>query len=199
MYGIEKKSGSRGMTLVELMIAVGITMVIMAMSIRFFQGQFSSYYSGKETKKIQETDCDVGELLRRDLVGAGYGVTQQMAFYIVDGGTTGSDAIYISDPTAVSSDMSLTTSPCPAGTQFTSSGDQMTLANYTQNSSSDLTMFYNGDYNATDFIWVISDTTLSNAGDSKVAQITGLPSANGIIPLKGLSPAQMSPRRLPIT
>jgi Tfp pilus assembly protein PilW len=177
------------MTLVELMVAVGITMVIMALSIKFFQGQFASYYSGKETKKIQETNGDIGELLRRDLAAAGYGVTPQMAFYILDGGSGGSDTIYINDvsavpqPTGQPTEMSLVASPCPAGDQFTSASNQMTLANYASNTSLYQGMFYSNDFTPADFPWVISDVTLSNAADVKVAKITSAPGPTGAIAL----------------
>jgi Tfp pilus assembly protein PilW len=166
------------MTIVELMVAVGITMVIMALSVKFFQGQFKSYYGGKETKKIQESNCDVGELLRRDLAGAGYGVYPQMAFYFADGGTLGSDQIWVSDSSGVG-DMSLVSSPCPAGVQYTTSGAQMTIPTDT----STLAKFYNPlDTDATHYPWVISDVT-STSAQKKVARITGQPTGGGSVSL----------------
>ena len=91
------------MSLVELMVAVAITGIILAMVVSFYTNQYHSYFRGKEIKKIQETNLDGAELLRRELSGAGWSVTPGMSFYLQDGGAAGSDVLWVSDSSVISS------------------------------------------------------------------------------------------------
>ncbi len=124
-----KISKSGGMTLVELMVSIAVTMVVMTMVISFFVNQYQSYFKGKEIKKIQTTNLDGAELLRREISGAGWAVTPAMAFYILDGGAN-SDTIWVSDSSVINPNSLDTTSglgamllnPCAGGEQVTSPG-----------------------------------------------------------------------------
>ena len=92
-------SGSAGLTLVELMVAVGITTIVMALSTLIFTGQFKSY---RTSHAVKTTEADIQkplELVRDDLTLAGWGVMPQMAFYFEDGGNTKADRIYVNDAT----------------------------------------------------------------------------------------------------
>jgi|GEM_PF-922897 len=88
---------TRGMTLVELMVAVTVTVVVMTLSISVFTAQYKSYRIRQSTSGIEETAPVVLDLLKSDLMAAGWSVTQEMAFYIKDGGAGGSDEIFIND------------------------------------------------------------------------------------------------------
>jgi prepilin-type N-terminal cleavage/methylation domain-containing protein len=93
--------GSRGMTLVELMVAVAVTGIIMTLSVSLFFGQFKSYKRGQETKEIQETSNECLDLLKRDLTPAGWSVKPEMSFFFQDGGASGADQIFINDTTLI--------------------------------------------------------------------------------------------------
>jgi hypothetical protein len=90
-------SGSAGLTLVELMVAVGVTTIIMALSTLIFMGQFKSYRTSHAVKTAEADIQKPLELVRDDLTLAGWAVMPQMAFYFVDGGSSGPDQIYVSD------------------------------------------------------------------------------------------------------
>ena len=96
-------NGSVGMTLVELMVAVGITTVVMALSTLIFTGQFKSYRTGHAVKTTEADIQKAMELVRDDLTLAGWGVKPQMAFYFVDGGNTTADQIYVNDIALINS------------------------------------------------------------------------------------------------
>lgn len=86
-----------GMTLVELMVAVGITAIMMTLSISIFMSQHKSYVNIQDANQAQETMPAAMEILKRDLMEAGWSVTPKMAFYVEDGGATSSDKIYMND------------------------------------------------------------------------------------------------------
>jgi len=93
--------GRSGMTLVELMVAIAITGIIMTISITVFVKQYDSYRRNQGAKTAQ-TDSLFGiEMLKEDIGIAGWGVTPKMAFYVEDGGSNGTDRIYINDVTVL--------------------------------------------------------------------------------------------------
>ncbi|HOV86586.1 MAG TPA: hypothetical protein PLM79_09505 [Syntrophobacteraceae bacterium] len=97
----------RGMTLVEMMVAIGVTSVIMILSISIFMSQNKSYVRSKNVKEVQESGQMMVEILKRDLMEAGWSVLPQMAFHFEDGGATGSDRIYVNDSSLI--DLSVAT------------------------------------------------------------------------------------------
>jgi hypothetical protein len=86
-----------GLTLVELMVAIGVTTIIMALSTLVFVAQYKSYRTGHSSKTTEADIQKALELVRDDLTFAGWGVKPEMAFYIVDGGANGTDQIYAND------------------------------------------------------------------------------------------------------
>jgi prepilin-type N-terminal cleavage/methylation domain-containing protein len=89
---------SKGMTLVELMVAVGVTAVVMAVSLTIFSSQSKTYNLSKNNKESLETAQGAVEFVKRDLMQAGWSVKPLMAFYFQDGaGAGGSDIIYLND------------------------------------------------------------------------------------------------------
>jgi len=90
-----------GMTLVELMVSIGVTLTVMALTVSIFMGQYKSYVQRKDASKIQESTPPVVELLKRDLMLAGWSVRPEMAFFFEDGGANGSDRIYVNDSTII--------------------------------------------------------------------------------------------------
>ena len=74
------------MTLVELMVAVGVTTIIMALSTLIFMSQYKSYRTSHATKTTETDIQKAVEYVRDDVTLAGWAVKPQMAFYFVDGG-----------------------------------------------------------------------------------------------------------------
>lgn len=93
--------GIKGMTLVELMVAIAITSVVMAMSISLFISQKTSYEHEKSIKEAQESGQAATEAVKTNLMEAGWSVRPEMAFFFEDGGAGGSDRIYINDTSIV--------------------------------------------------------------------------------------------------
>ncbi len=98
---ISKLHQSRGMTLVELMVAIAITAVVMGLSLSFFLSQYKSYHLRKGATEITQTAPVALEMIKNDLMEAGWGVHTQMAFYIQDGGGSGPDRIFINDTSLI--------------------------------------------------------------------------------------------------
>lgn len=92
---------SRGMTLVELMVAIGVTLMVMALTVSIFTGQYKSHIKRGDVNEIQESTPPAIELLKRDLMSAGWSVRPEMGFYFEDGGSNGSDRIYVNDSTII--------------------------------------------------------------------------------------------------
>jgi Tfp pilus assembly protein PilW len=85
------------MTLVELMVAVGITAIIMILSTMIFMSQYKSYRTSHATKTTETDIQKAVEYVRDDVTLAGWGVKPQMAFYFVDGGNSSPDQVYVND------------------------------------------------------------------------------------------------------
>jgi len=98
---LAKLRQSRGMTLVELMVSIAITAVIMGFSLSFFITQYKSYRHRHVMLEHTQTAPAVLELLKRELMQSGWGVHQQMAFYIQDGGDSDHDRIFINDTSLI--------------------------------------------------------------------------------------------------
>jgi prepilin-type N-terminal cleavage/methylation domain-containing protein len=88
---------SSGLTLVELMVAVAVTSIIMALSTLIFVSQYKSYRTSHAVKTTETDIQKAVELVRDDVALAGWGVKPQMAFYLVDGGSSAPDQVYVSD------------------------------------------------------------------------------------------------------
>lgn len=106
MNPVRTFSNHHGMTLVELMVSIGITLAVMTLTVSIFMGQYKSYVKRKDTNEITESTPPVAELLKRDLMLAGWSVRPEMAFFFEDGGTNGSDRIYVNDSTIIDEDHS---------------------------------------------------------------------------------------------
>ncbi len=178
---LERATKSNGMTLVELMVALSIVGVIMALSVSFFYAQFESYYSGKENKKVQITNLDVTELLRSELAEAGWSVSGDMAFAFVDGGSGGSDAIFINDTSIIdpATDLGLLiTDSCAGGAAIAATGTDNQVALTSTSAAAVINNFVDTS-NSTQGYIITNSTTLS----TKTAQITAYDSGNSTIDL----------------
>jgi len=89
------------MTLIELMVCIAITGVVMTIAVSLFFTQYKSQHSRKQVIEIQETMPAVVEMLKTDMRQAGWSVTPSTAFFFEDGGTTGSDRIYVNDSSII--------------------------------------------------------------------------------------------------
>lgn len=92
---------AKGMTLVEMMVAIGVTSVVMILSISIFMSQNKSYVRSKNVKEVQESGQTMVEILKRDIMEAGWSVLPRMAFFFEDGGAGGSDRIYVNDTSLI--------------------------------------------------------------------------------------------------
>lgn len=90
-----------GLTLVELLVAIAITSIIMAISIGIFISQYKSYRAGNAVKTSQADSQKAIDMLRDDFALAGWSVKPEMAFFIRDGNSTGPDEIYINDASLI--------------------------------------------------------------------------------------------------
>jgi len=99
--GYTAENNNQGMTLVELMVCVAITAVVMTISLSFFFTQYKSQHGRKQMSDIQETTPAVLEMMKRDLQQAGWSVFSSIAFHFMDGGTDGSDRIFINDSSII--------------------------------------------------------------------------------------------------
>lgn len=97
-------SDDRGMTLVELLVAVGITAIIMGISIGIFISQYKSYRGSHAAKSAQTDNQKALDLIREDIALAGWGVQPQMAFFFLDGGANQPDQIYTNDTRLIAVD-----------------------------------------------------------------------------------------------
>ena len=88
---------SSGMTLIELLVAVGVTTIIMALSTLIFMSQYKSYRTSHAVKSTETDIQKAVEFVRDDMTLAGWGVKPQMAFFFVDGGANRPDQVYVSD------------------------------------------------------------------------------------------------------
>jgi type II secretory pathway pseudopilin PulG len=118
------------MTLVEMLIAIGITAIVMTMSVSIFVSQFGSYNRAKNVKESQRSAQEVLGLIRSELLEAGWSVLPEMAFSFQDGSITGTgaDMIVVNDVRLItlvnSSNVKymrslLMTEDCPGGAPIT--------------------------------------------------------------------------------
>ncbi|MHC1745021.1 MAG: prepilin-type N-terminal cleavage/methylation domain-containing protein [Syntrophobacteraceae bacterium] len=163
---------SDGLTLVELMVAIGVTSIVATLSIGIFVSQLTHYERGKSVKQTQESGQRAIELLKTDLMQAGWSVSPDMAFYFEDGGQDGSDMMFINDARIVNLNVPverrrMLLNDCPGGQPIMSGN----------NSSSPRieTVDIDGDGEA-DFKDNISEYVISNSTDTsfKTARITGV-------------------------
>ncbi|NWG75216.1 MAG: prepilin-type N-terminal cleavage/methylation domain-containing protein, partial [Rubrivivax sp.] len=89
------------MTLVELMVAIGITAIIMGMSVLVFQRQYSSYRSGHAVKTAQTDVQKSLELIKDEFASAGWSVKPEMAFFFRDGGNNTADDLYLNNTSLI--------------------------------------------------------------------------------------------------
>lgn len=180
---------SEGMTLVELMVAIGITAIVMAMTVPIFVNQHASYKRERNVKESQQSGQEAIELLRADLLQAGWSVLPQMAFYFQDGGSNGSDTIILNDTGLIN----LFTNPnarsmvvnddCPGGAKILNIPPGSTGTSLALSKTIDINGDGNQDFAVGSGKYVISDITtpankvaaISSASGSSV----GLSSAIG--------------------
>lgn len=163
-----------GMTLVEMMVAIGITSIVMALSVSIFMSQQRSYQTGKNYKQVQQSGLQVMDVVKYDLLQAGWSVLPQMAFFIQDGGTTTSDMIVVNDASVISLENQAAktlamSSDCPGGLRITSG------ANPPSNGLVVPKLDINGDSEA-DFKgsitqYIITDNINITAGSNKIAVV----------------------------
>ena len=97
--------GVRGFTIVELMVALVITMIIGGISGAIFLAQHKSVLENESVFDVRAPAYAATELFKRDFSQAGYGVLdfssidhpKNSAFYIEDGGQSAPDKIYLFD------------------------------------------------------------------------------------------------------
>lgn len=168
------------MTLVEMMVAIGITAIVMAISISIFVAQYSNYKKGQSVKEVQEAGQGSIDFLKTDLMEAGWSVRPDMAFYFEDGGSSAPDRIWINDTSIVKltdtvGKARLLNKYCAGGLKIASgSGSQsLTLSDPGQGTTtSELVNFYmQSGTNPAEFIGGISQYAISDGKYDKVAKV----------------------------
>lgn len=184
------------MTLVELMVAVAVTGLVMALSLGIFTGQIRSFKKGQETKEIQETNNECLDFLKRELAQAGWSVKPESAFYFIDGGNSAADEIVINDTTLISLD-----SQNGTGIRLMTEGNgwggcaEIVGGSGTQSvtvSRVDINEDDTDDFKAGATHYVISDLTSLVPGVNKVARITSS-AANPLVLDRNLGGSYVAP------
>ena len=93
----------KGITLLELLIAVTITVIITAGAYAIFVAQHKSYVKSSSVKEMQESAKAALEIIKKDINMAGYGLSDKnMAFCIIDGVNGRPDQLFLSYGTFLS-------------------------------------------------------------------------------------------------
>ncbi len=87
----------KGMTIVELMVALTIMMIVTSAIYSIVLSQRKAYIKQESITETQEIGKIILTIIKRDLMMAGYGVDKKLALYIKDGGDNGPDELYIND------------------------------------------------------------------------------------------------------
>ncbi len=175
--------GSLGMTLVEMMVAIGITSIMMVLSVSIFVGQQHSYQRGKNVKETQESGQAVMTILKTELMEAGWGVLPEMAFFFEDGGANAPDRIYLADPTIMQLSRQfereiMLDNACASCRQITAGAgtNNITLQPYIVGAGVQLLLDLddeeeNGEAGDAEFVGGITQYVISDSGNDKVASI----------------------------
>lgn len=128
------------MTLVELLVAIAITSIVMAISISIFVKQYESYRRGEGARTTQTDSQFAIEMLKEEISLAGWGVYPKMALCIEDGGTTDSDLIYLNDisvidPTNSVKMLEMVDSACAACTTMSAGSNSTSYVTLTNGTS----------------------------------------------------------------
>jgi|WetSurMetagenome_2_1015567.scaffolds.fasta_scaffold05061_6 type II secretory pathway pseudopilin PulG len=171
---------SLGMTLVELLVAVGVTSIVATLSIAIFVSQLSHYERGKSVKLTQESGQTAIELMKSELMQAGWSVMPEMAFFFEDGGAGGTDRVYMNDTRLIDLNMPaerrhMILEDCPGG-QLITAGNNSTSPRVQKLDIDDDES--DGDATGADFVAGITQYVISNDGALKIARITGVSGGN---------------------
>jgi type II secretory pathway pseudopilin PulG len=171
---------SPGMTLVELLVAVGVTSIVATLSIAIFVSQLSHYERGKSVKQTQEAGQGAIELLKSEIMQAGWSVLPEMAFFFEDGGAGGSDRVYLNDTRLIDLNMPvqrrlMILEDCPGG-QLITAGNNSASPRVQKLDIDDAES--DGDASGEDFRANITQFVISDDGASKIAKITGVAGGN---------------------
>jgi len=172
------KNKPRGMTLVEFMVAIGITAIVMTFALVIFSNQYKSYSTIQDAHEIQEDLPTVLYLLRRDIMEAGWSVKPEMAFYFEDGGNDSPDKIYLNDTSLIDGknpgDTAIMTSrdrsDCPGGRKVKNiSSYNINIDFISINSDNEINDFGSENLPTTNSGYIITD--IINDNDKKTAYI----------------------------
>lgn len=105
------------MTLVELMVALAVTALVVAVVSGVFSSQHRNYVRDRSEKEVIQDTVEVLRVLQRDLLQAGWAVKPNMAFLIRDGGSNAPDQIFLNDvdliDPVINADRMIEASECP--------------------------------------------------------------------------------------
>ncbi len=88
---------SKGMTLIELMVVIVIMLICLMAVYNIFIAQQKAYVREGAITEAQEVGQQLLNMLRKDIIMAGYGVDKKLAIYIEDGGNSNADRLYVND------------------------------------------------------------------------------------------------------
>lgn len=177
-----------GLTLVELLVAIAITSIIMAISIGIFVSQYKSYRASNAVKTSQAGSQKAIDMVRDDFALAGWSIKPEMAFFIRDGNSTGPDEIYVNDASLISIDSGNDTKTTEHLVKMVDS-DYAGAAHFSGNSVvATSSLDIDGDGNTTEFksvpviIWN-TDTNRANFGQTNDSRNLASAISNGwVIP-----------------
>jgi len=160
-------ANEKGVTLLELIIAIVISVIVMAAANAIFTGQHKSYVKSSSVKEMQESIRAALEILKSDLMTAGYGLdNKDLALCIVDGGSSGPDKIYINYSDFLS-DTEILSDTLGSTNIISISGSTVTVG--TVDLDSDSTADFKANYGV-----ITDNTNVTN----KAAEVNGVGAAN---------------------
>lgn len=87
--------------MVEMLVAMAVSGIVMALIVSIFMAQQKSFVRDRNIKEVHQDAQDLLQMLKLDLLEAGFSVQSNMAFYIEDGGSNRSDKIFINDASII--------------------------------------------------------------------------------------------------
>lgn len=162
-----------------MMVAIGITAIVMAISLSIFMSQYGTYRKGRGVKQVQETGQSTIDFLKSGLMEAGWSVRPNMAFYFEDGGSGAPDRIWTNDTTIVNLTDTVGRKRmldfyCAGGLKIASGsgGQSITLSDPQGGNASGLVNFYNqGGTNPAEFVGGVYQYVISDGKYDKVAKV----------------------------
>lgn len=170
----------RGVSLIEVMVTLLLVSIATAAAYSLFASQYKSSRSFRDSAKVQRQGGSLLALVEQRVRMAGWGVVPNMALYVKDGGSSGTDELFLSAASMITLDQMRQDLYGLAYIQSGSGGTTLSVKDGA-GTTTDLDLDDDG---TTDFVWgspnylyVITDGTTNKvahltAGNTGTGQLT---------------------------